>query len=84
MSDDLSKQGANDKGPNRQCDQVENVNRTPVPAVTEAESADYVLQHTLFRGTGGVDVSGTQRGAGHTGITITPSLFLPKKSKKKA
>jgi hypothetical protein len=84
MSYEPRNKGVDGKGSNHQCDQHGNVNITPLPAVTEAESTDYVLEHTLFRGTSGVDVSGIQRGAGHTGITITPSLSLPKKSKKKS
>jgi len=84
MTDESRNKGADGKGSNHQCDQLENVNITSLPAVTGAESTGYVLEHTLFRGTSGVDVSGTQRGAGHTGITITPSLSLPKKSKNKS
>lgn len=38
------------------------------------------LHETLSIGSGGVDVSGVQTGAGHTRITITPSLSMPKKS----
>ena len=37
------------------------------------------LHETLSLGGRGVDVSGVQAGGGHTGITITPSLSMPKK-----
>lgn len=52
------------------------------PKAGGAGGLGYTLEQTLSRGGGGVDVSGVQRGAGHIGITITPSLSIPKRKKR--
>ena len=52
------------------------------PAVGSSGGVAYVIDKTLSRGTSGVDVSGIYRGTGYTGITITPSLSIPKEKSK--
>lgn len=52
------------------------------PPVGSFGGVAYVVDTTLSRGRSGVDVSGIYRGTGHTGITITPSLSIPKEKSK--
>ena len=73
-----------DKGGAKQNDRGEELERVDTASNSECANSDvaYLIDKTLSRGTGGIDVSGVYRGAGHTGITITPSLSMPKKKKK--
>lgn len=66
-------------------DEFQYVDTTSRPAVDSSGGVAYVIDKTLSRGTSGVDVSGIYRGTGHIGITITPSLSIPKeKTRNKA
>jgi hypothetical protein len=50
-----------------------------VDIASDHETPVNLLDQMLSRGASGVEVSGVQRGAGHTGISIAPSLSTPKK-----
>ncbi len=63
-------------------DEFQYVDTSSHPAVGSSEGVAYVIDKTLSRCTSGVDVSGIYRGAGHTGITITPSLSISTKKSK--
>jgi hypothetical protein len=76
MSDELTRDEAVTSEVNDRREEFEYVEMAPAH-----EPPLNVLEQTLSRGASGVDVSGVQRGAGHTGISITPSLSMPKKRK---